>query len=87
MTNKLCGNCKHWVLPKEDYDGPYGRCGLIMGPRETSKLNFDPHAFDPGPDWNWFLKEVGPAHVEDASGYFAALKCAKDFGCVLWTEK
>jgi hypothetical protein len=72
-----CGTCRFWgLLPSgaSYHDEPshgFKTCGAVE--HESA--------------WDGEKLDRIKAHVEDGSDYWAALRCKKDFGCVLWEKK
>lgn len=96
-----CGNCKFWGRliksrrgnPLPDQVGEWRQCGRFIHddngyckPEAEIRLEEDWDA-------NWDQRQLKHpvrmelAVVQDGSGYFAALKCREDFGCVLFEPK
>lgn len=75
-----CGDCKYWGRTStEIQDGVWRECGRIHFDETNSCRNDldDESEFD-----QTIRHEL--AVTRDGSGYFAAIKCREDFGCVLW---
>jgi hypothetical protein len=72
MTYPTCGTCRHWgeVEGKAEAHRVYRRC--------MSTLHID----DAGEVRDSSVKALNGRYVTDSSGWFAALKCREDFGCM-----
>lgn len=70
---RICGTCRWWGLSSNRalVDGAYRACERV---RMREQFPQD------GP----LAVSEDPAFVEDGSGYYAAIRCRADFGCVLW---
>ncbi len=86
-----CGGCKYWG-DKKDTGEEFRKCVAVIHD-ERSYANTD--IYDDPDDEEWIDEEIRAeikavrAHravVVDGSGYYAALKCKADFGCVLWVQ-
>lgn len=93
-----CGDCRYWGDPLES--GAFRSCGAIVHDRrnrtdtnewsdaETLLQDFDradPHEVEEVAKIKAMREHK--AVIWDRSGYFAALKCREDFGCVLFQAK
>lgn len=89
MSN--CGTCKHWGDSK-DVGEPYRKCTAVIHDKSSYTGTFGDEFLgdEPIDDWERTKREEilairkHCAVVVDGSGYFAALKCREDFGCVLY---
>jgi hypothetical protein len=94
---KLCGSCKFWK-PGECAAPGYGQCGKIEHDESshTSTTIYDEEYLvelaSGDEDDKARAAEVRKAREQkavalDGSGYFAAVRCREDFGCVLHENK
>jgi hypothetical protein len=72
----LCGTCKFW-----------GSAGESKTFRECNRIVHDKFYYVDGLDELDSFQEEHKAVTQDDHGYYAALKCRADFGCVLHKEK
>jgi hypothetical protein len=97
-----CGNCKFWgkgartypqASPEDQTTGEWRQCGRVQHddharcrPEDDIRDEYD---FDPIRAEEMVEDPIRRelAVVTDGSGYFAALKCREDFGCVLFEPK
>lgn len=88
---ETCGTCRFWGDEKDKgYRfrrclGVYS-CERFSGPGDGERLESFLH---PDGDERWDREEMTEvvkqrAYTIDGSGYYNALKCREDFGCVLW---
>lgn len=90
MSNaNRCGTCRHWGTPRDNGTETWGLrpCVAVIPKYDVAVLK-DENGNDLW-DENYEPVPVNTpkAMVVDGSGYFAALKTAEDFGCVLWEAK
>lgn len=69
-----CGNCKHWRC--FDNDARWWK----DEDRTVRERAYGTCGWVPFAD----AQDEKSAFVEDDSGYYAALRCRADFGCVAW---
>lgn len=97
-----CGDCKHWgiMAPQPSghepsiQTGKWRQCGAVPHD-ERGSCDEDDAEIIKNNDWDpkWDRSELNApirkslAVVKDGSGYYAALKCQADFGCVLFKPK
>jgi hypothetical protein len=87
-----CGNCKFWGSSC-DGNETYRQClAVIHDKRSFTSSLFDWDAENPDHDDIETTDGIRDARskkavVKDGSGYFAALRCRSDFGCVLFERK
>ena len=93
---KTCGTCKHWKpIATEPYDlnegSQYppgcGHCQAVEHPEGFETDGGSNKAYEELRKKKNAHKTAAKAYVEDGSGYYAALICKTDFGCVLHEEK
>ena len=85
-----CGSCAHWVPPERREK--YGHCGVAVN---SGDIGDDKSQLCPDHQesrWEWdecdeCVSLIGPLVASDASDYHAWIRCAEDFGCVLWSPK
>ena len=75
---ETCGNCKHW---KQDDNPPFGKC-LRIPHDDNFAINSWSLPGEEGPEFNEYAEKHSVC-VQDGSGYYAAILCQSDFGCVL----
>lgn len=87
-----CGECRFWGDAK-DAGQTYRKCmAMVHGVRVYVDNGDDdvgiiiPRTRDVDGVYPYRITAAitGSAYVEDASDYYAALKCREDFGCVSW---
>jgi hypothetical protein len=92
MTFPHCETCRHWGN-QYDRDGEYRTCtAVIHDPKgfadDDSSYREDPDIYDPEEIEEYrAFRSTHKAVVQDGSGYSAALKPRRDFGCVLHEAK
>jgi hypothetical protein len=91
MTMPTCGTCKHWGNTKDE-QYRFRRCLRVFsctevrGPDDEERANRTDEEIE---KWGaWGADEIRKlrsekAYTVDGSGYYNALKCREDFGCVL----
>lgn len=90
----LCGTCKFWGGP--DDDGKYRQCARIEHDESSDTSSYE----EWDEDEVKYYQENDPERLArhnamlaekavavDGSGYFAALRCREDFGCVYHEPK
>jgi hypothetical protein len=93
---KTCGSCKHWGKQDEvesSLKAGFKKCYRIIHDEHSDTDDYKDDVYDKDDPYdaqfiarmNATRKEL--AVVKDGSGYYAALKCREDFGCVLHEEK
>jgi hypothetical protein len=95
MADKLCGSCRYWGKLDDEDNGRFRQCRAVIHDKNSAIAleEWD----DPLEERDWLpeakrqeliaLRNMSKAVVKDGSGYFAALKCREDFGCILWEGK
>ena len=73
-----CGDCAYWSENAES--NPFGFCGYAI------HSNGDEYGYGHPSDANKKELAETKAHVEDGSGYAAALITRDDFGCSEWEK-
>jgi hypothetical protein len=82
----LCETCRHWTQVEEDWQYDklvMGKCGAI---RQREDIIEPARRLE---DWDAMeaeenrLLSLEKAIAVDGSGYYAAVRCRGDFGCVL----
>jgi hypothetical protein len=94
-----CGTCKYWGEKYREYreyreEEIFRKCTRIEHDKDN-KSSLDEFDYDFDEDGSKQrtideVKEYRKTHVacvKDGSGYYAAIKCAADFGCILWEKK
>ncbi len=79
MSDKTCGGCRHWgpvraIADEFDVIDMDERVYGNLRPCLAIKMGLEGIGPEPG----------AKAEVLDGSGYYATLRTAEDFGCVLW---
>lgn len=87
----LCGTCRFWGDADDiQKERQYRQCMEMFfdDGGSTGDLSHEPD-INRYPAWHaeWAEARSHKAVVVDGSGYFAALRCREDFGCVLHQEK
>lgn len=81
-----CGTCKHWGRP-EDAGKTYRVCisTVHIGDEydEGSISNDEVRRYNGDTERQQGVR-LNRRYVVDGSGYYGALKCREDFGCVAW---
>ena len=91
MTEKLCSNCRFWGTNSEEHESnEYKQCQSVIHDDECLSGQ-DSQPDDDLPSWKGQAKvsawrSTHKACVQDGSGYWAALRTSKDFGCVLFQD-
>lgn len=81
-----CGTCRHWGDEK-DAGRTFRKCmGVfsckgVKGPDDEDYVEGHLDHWEPG---EVAIVRAQKAYTVDGSGYYNALKCKEDFGCVLW---
>ena len=90
MNDQRCGQCRFWG-EKDDANQEWRQCQAVPHDEDgaTDKRPFNGKGIEPSYPDAQGAKEMREnlAVVQDGSGYFAALKCRADFGCVLFEDK
>ena len=92
MTEKKrCGTCRFWGKEKEGTN-THRSCRRIIHDEEdyTDEELYEDEDFkelDPVTIADIRAIRREKAVTKDGSGYYAAIKCRDDFGCVLWEGK
>ncbi len=84
-----CGTCRFWrgVDALDSWSWNLRPCGAVLQ-REDVPVVKDADGLDVMDDDGNKTPVVMPkAMAVDGAGYYAALKTAEDFGCVLWEPK
>lgn len=92
---KTCETCELWKFERRDWEYDELRLGECKGIKQRSSIESDALDAAGNPD-RWSTK--GEAAIKaamlatkaiavDGSGYYAALRTAPDFGCILHVEK
>ncbi len=79
-----CGQCIHWG-GGIDTD-VYRTCGAVIHDKHEQARRYALEAEEDSPESASEWREIHTlkAVVQDRSGYYAALVCREDFGCVLF---
>lgn len=80
MSIKTCGNCRYYKPDKDSTNGGFGACGRIKTWSQYDRMD-RVRMMDEDTGEERYADEK--AATADGSGYYSALLCRTDFGCVL----
>ena len=78
-----CGTCKFWGDAPDRCD-PRGPKGEEFRPCKRIKMQEIDMEAESDAEWHGVISNPCSAVAVDGSGYYAAIKCRSDFGCVEW---
>ena len=75
-----CASCRHWIAPTSESDGHYGTCAAA-GFWGDHSSQWGDRSRDGTP---FGEATTPPILAQDGEDYYATVRCADTFGCILW---